>query len=75
MFIRFVVPLRHPDSHRLTGIFYAACGLRDHGPLSEAEQQRCDAILDWFNHYLPIPRQFSRAKARGLRQGHLLVQG
>jgi hypothetical protein len=64
MFIRFVVPFRHPDSHRLTGIFYAACGLRDRRPLSEAEEQWCDDILGWFNHYLPIPNLHSRWRKR-----------
>lgn len=64
MFIRFVVPSRHEDSHCLTGIFFAACGLCDGRRLSEDEQERCDEILCWFNRNLPIPGQFSRSKKR-----------
>jgi hypothetical protein len=31
MFIRFVAPFRDRDSHCLTGVFHAACRLRDRG--------------------------------------------
>lgn len=64
MFIRFVVPSRHKDSHCLTGIFHATCGLRDGRQLSEDEQVGCDEILSWFNRRLPIPGRFSRSKRR-----------
>ncbi len=64
MFIRFVGPSRHEDSHCLTGIFHAACRLRDRGLLGAVEQARCDGILDWFNCHLPFPDRFSRSNRR-----------
>jgi hypothetical protein len=64
VFIRFVVPFRHQDSHRLTGIFHAACYLLDGGRLSADEQKRCDDLLGWFNRHLPFPHRFSRSRRR-----------
>jgi hypothetical protein len=64
MYIRFVIPSRHEDSHRLTGIFYAAGQLLDSGRLSEDEHEWCDEILDWFNCRLPFPDRFSRSRRR-----------
>ena len=64
MFVRFVGPSRHEDSHCLTGIFHAAYRLHDRGLLSAEEQARCDGILNWFNDHLPFPNRFSRSKRR-----------
>jgi hypothetical protein len=64
MFIRFVVPTRHQDSHCLTGVFQEACRLRYTGRLSDDEQQQCDGILRWFNRHLPVPDKFSRSRRR-----------
>lgn len=64
MYIRFVAPSRHEDSHCLTGIFYAACQLLDSCRLSADEHECCDEILDWFNRHLPFPDRFSRSKRR-----------
>jgi hypothetical protein len=64
MFVRFVAPFRHRDSHCLTGIFYAACRLYEHGKMCEDEQQRCDDVLNWFNRHLPFPDRFSRSGRR-----------
>jgi hypothetical protein len=64
MFIRFVAPFRHRDSHCLTGIFYAVFWLYDRGEMSEDEQQSCDDILNWFNRHLPFPNRFSRSGRR-----------
>ncbi|HZU37569.1 MAG TPA: hypothetical protein VFA18_16735 [Gemmataceae bacterium] len=65
MFVRFVVPVRHPDSHRLTGIFYAACRLRESDFLDTHDEGRLDLLLLWFNCHLPVPSRLSRS-----RHGH-----
>lgn len=62
MFIRFVVPVRDHDSHRLTGVFHAAYQVRDRGLLDLSDTLRCDILLGWFNLHLPIPSRFARSR-------------
>jgi hypothetical protein len=64
MFVRFVVMDRDDDSHRLMGVFHASFGLRDRGQLSNAAGSRFEALRQWFNRHLPVPRRFSREKGR-----------
>jgi hypothetical protein len=64
MFVRFVVPCKHDDSHRLTGVFQAACLLRGRGLLSHWEEEQYDALCQWFNRHLAIPGKLSRSRRR-----------
>jgi hypothetical protein len=68
MFIRLVVKVKHPESHRLAGVFDAAYGLLDRGQLDIDEEARLELLLEWFNRLLPIPQRFSRSNRRHARQ-------
>jgi hypothetical protein len=63
VFVRFVVPVRDEDSHRLTGVFQAACRLRD-GDLPDADARRLGLLLRWFDRHLPAPARLSRSRRR-----------
>ena len=62
MFVRFVIPIRHEDSHCMTGVIQAAYRLRERGLLSDGEEKLFDGIRCWFNRHLPVPRRFSRSR-------------
>lgn len=62
MFIRFVVPVRHADSHRPTGVFHAADELRRRDILADEECARLNGLLRWFNRRLRVPHRLSRSR-------------
>jgi hypothetical protein len=64
MFVRFVVMCKHERSHRVTGVFQAACLVGDHGSLGHCDKQRYDELCRWFNRHLPIPGRLSRSRRR-----------
>lgn len=65
MFLRFVIPDRHPKSGVRKGIFGAAYELRRGGDLTEGERQELDRLIDWFDDNLPRPSRFNRSKSKG----------
>lgn len=65
MYLRLVVPIKHEESHRLTGIFRASGRLLKTYPLTDAERERLDALIDWFDDYLPLPPSFRAGPRRG----------
>ena len=64
MFIRFVARIRHEESHRRTGVFQAADRLSRRGVLSAEEENRYEAVRQWFQRHLPVPRRLSRSGRR-----------
>ena len=63
MYVRFVTPLRDPDTGAETGFFRARWYLRRVG-CPDWIQTELDQQFDWFNEHLPMPgrveRQFRR---------------
>jgi hypothetical protein len=64
VFIRFVVPLQHEDSHCRTGVFHEAYRLRDRDLLEYSEDAWLKYVLTWFEQQLPVPSRFSRSRRR-----------
>ncbi|QEH39182.1 hypothetical protein OJF2_77940 [Aquisphaera giovannonii] len=55
MFVRFIVGADDENAAWLTGIIAEARLLRDAGELYDFEEERLEAIYDWFNEHLPCP--------------------
>jgi hypothetical protein len=49
MFVRFVIKAIDARSGRRQGLFGAATALRDSGRLSADDDNRLEALWDWFN--------------------------
>jgi hypothetical protein len=62
MFVRFVVTVRHSQSHRRMGVFHAADSLLAWECLDFADAELLRNLLAWFNRHLPIPRRFARSR-------------
>ena len=65
MYVRFVVPSLGHNAWGLMGVIQAAYNLQDAGALSYYETALFNAICEWFNRHLPIPRRFSRSRKSG----------
>lgn len=61
MYIRFVIQANDAMSGRRQGLFQAMADLEDAGALLAHEQERYDAIYDWFRKNLKKPRSFTRS--------------
>ncbi|WP_146035703.1 hypothetical protein [Methylopila sp. Yamaguchi] len=57
--MRFVTHKKDPRSGRRQGLFAAARDLRESGRLSLWDEQRLDALREWFADNLPVPNRFS----------------
>lgn len=65
MFLRYVVPSRDENSHRLSGVFGAAYRLHDRGHLGGDVEKAFADLFRWFNSHLPVPDRLSRSRRRG----------
>ena len=55
MFVRFVVGSDGQRHKELTGIIAEARLLREQGELTVEEEDRLEAMYDWFNGHVPVP--------------------
>lgn len=67
MYLRFVLPGKHPDTGFADGVFEAAYTLRREGELLDHEWIELDELLCWFGEHLSIPTRFHRSKSKGRR--------
>jgi hypothetical protein len=59
MFIRFTVPSDawRPERRTAAGLFHATARLAEGGRLDEGARLWFEQELEWFRHFLPVPRQ------------------
>jgi hypothetical protein len=57
MYIRFTLLGRNPGSNKKTGILVAANEFEESEFLSVEEHRELRQLLDWFNRYLPSPKE------------------
>ena len=62
MYIRFVVPRRHPDTGVQAGIFAAIKLLPPVGQLPYWDELRLQELRAWFNTHLPAPTRVARSR-------------
>jgi hypothetical protein len=62
MFMRFVTPDLHEDSHQELGVFQAIFNLRDASALSNNQEVHLEELRTWFNENLDKPKKFTNAK-------------
>ena len=62
MYVRFVTPDLHEDSHQELGVFQAVFNLRDAGALSNDQELILEELRTWFNQNLAKPKKFTNAK-------------
>ena len=65
MYLRFVLPGKHPDTGFDEGVFAVAYALRREGELLDHEWFELDELLRWFGTNLAIPNRFNRSKSKG----------
>lgn len=62
MYLRFVVAEIHENSKKELGVFHAVGNLREHGKLSQDEEEQHDTLRKWFNENLEKPTRFTASK-------------
>lgn len=67
MYIRFVIHANDEASGRRQGLFQAMALLENSGTLHQFEEERYDAIYNWFKSHLKKPRTFSRSRRPGAK--------
>jgi hypothetical protein len=65
MYLRFILPEKHPDTGVETGVFEAAYALKREGALAPMEREELEGLLRWFGDELPVPTRFNRTKSKG----------
>ena len=65
IYLRFVLPRKHPASGVRDGIFGAAYELSDSDTLSEAQERELDSLLRWFEFNIDMPFRFNRTRSKG----------
>ncbi len=65
IYLRFVLPRKHPASGVRDGIFGAAYELSDNGALPEAQREEIDTLLRWFESNVDMPDRFNRTRSKG----------
>ena len=65
MFIRLVIPKKHPDTGMEMGIFQAANELHRVAGVSEVDLRKLDELITWFGDNLKTPARFNRTKSKG----------
>ena len=65
MYLRFVIPGKHPHTGVEEGLFRSAYRLRQSGKLPQYEHGELDKLLKWFGENLPVPTRFNRTKSKG----------
>lgn len=65
MYLRFVIPGKHPHTGVEEGLFRSAYRLRRSGNLLHYEHAELDELLRWFGENLPVPARFNRTKSKG----------
>ena len=65
IYLRFVLPRKHPASGVRDGIFGAAYELSNNGGLPEAQREEIDTMLRWFESNFDMPDRFNRTRSKG----------
>jgi hypothetical protein len=65
MYVRFVLPKKHPDTGVDVGVFNCAYDLQCEGDLTQHERDELDKLLRWFGERLDVPARFNRTKSKG----------
>ena len=65
MYLRLVLPEKHPDTGVEIGVFEAAYALKREGVPTPTDREELDALLRWFGDELPVPTRFNRSTSKG----------